>query len=145
MLWLIALGWLIARATDVKGGLSSAVVVLTVPGFFGDPAREAIAIAGLLLLLWIPAVPLPRILVPVLGVVASASLFVYLVHWQVFPLLAVEFPLLATLASFAVGILAWQGYSALSGWWAAHPAAVARELLSDVLAKTDGRDRRGDR
>ncbi|TFC15197.1 AMP-dependent synthetase [Cryobacterium algoritolerans] len=75
VLWLIALGWLIARSTEVKRRvLSSAVVVLTVSGFFGDPAREAITIAGLLLLLWIPAAPLPRILVPVLGVVASASL-----------------------------------------------------------------------
>ena len=147
VLWLIALGWLIARSTDARRRvLSSVVVVLTVSGFFGDPGREAITIAGLLLLLWIPAVPLPRILVPVLSVAASASLFVYLVHWQVFPLFRGDFPLLATLASVTVGILAWQGYSALSGWWTAHPAAWVRTRLSDVFATTTsaGRDRRGD-
>lgn len=136
VLWLIALGWLIARSTDVKRrALTSAVVVLTVPGFFGDPAREAIVLVGLLVLLWIPLVTLPRILVPVLGVVASASLFVYLVHWQVYPLLEDEFPLLATLASFAVGILAWRTYSALSSWWLAHPVAAARVRLSHLPAR----------
>ncbi|TFD26178.1 AMP-binding protein [Cryobacterium cryoconiti] len=138
VLWLIALGWLIARSTDAtRRVMSSAVVVLTVSGFFGDPGREAITIAGLLLLLWVPAVPLPRMLVPVLSVVASASLFVYLVHWQVFPLFGGAFPLLATLASFAVGILASQGYSALGGWWRAHPAALARTLLSAPIFKAD--------
>jgi len=137
VLWLIALGWLIARSTDVKRRmLSSVTVILTVPGFFGDPARESIAIAGLLLLLWIPAVPLPRILVPVLGIVASASLFVYLVQWQVHPLFGDDSPLLATLASFAVGIFAWRAYSALSASWEAHPAATARRPLSDVVATT---------
>ncbi|TFD80601.1 AMP-binding protein [Cryobacterium psychrophilum] len=146
VLWLIALGWLIARSTDVKRRLlTSVVVVLTVPGFFGDPAREAIANAGLLLLLWIPAVPLPRIVVPALGIVASASLYVHLVPWQVYPLLEDDFPLLPTLASFAVGILAWHGHSALRAWWAAHPSSTARRLLSDGFAKRASRDRRGDR
>ncbi|TFC34242.1 AMP-dependent synthetase [Cryobacterium sp. TMT2-14] len=143
VLWLIALGWLIARSTDVtRRVLSSAVVVLSVPGFFGDPAREATTIAGLLLLLWLPAVPLPRILVPVLSVTASASLFVYLVHWQVFPLFGNDGPLLATLASFAVGILAWRGYSALSAWWTRHPAVATRTLMTNVFATRTSAGRR---
>jgi hypothetical protein len=104
-------------------------VVFTVPGFFGDPAREAVVLAGLLLLLWIPAIAVPRVLVPVLGVVASASLFVYLVHWQVYPALENDFPVLATLASFAVGILAWKGYSAASAWCATRIPAVASRAV----------------
>ena len=119
VLWLIALGWLIARATEVKRRmLTTAAILLTVPGFFGDPGREAIVAAGLLLLLWMPTILVPRVLVPVLGVVASASLFIYLVHWQVYPALEEEFPLLATLASFAVGILVWRAYAILAGWFA---------------------------
>ena len=39
---------------------------------------------------------------------AASSLFVYLTHWQVYPHLEMDFPLLATLASFAVGIAYWQ-------------------------------------
>jgi len=126
VLWLIAVGWLIARASDVKRRVvTSAVVLLTVPGFFGDLGREAVVAAGLLVLLWIPAIVVPRILVPVLGTVASASLFVYLVHWQVYPALEDDFPVLATLASFAVGILAWKGYSAASAWSVTRVPAVA--------------------
>lgn len=115
VLWLIALGWLIARSTDLRRRfLTSLVVVLAVPGFFGDLPREAVIIAGLLLLLWFPSVPLPRFLVPAFGVLAAASFFIYLVQWQVYPHLEDHFPLLATLASFAVGIAVWQGYLAVT-------------------------------
>jgi hypothetical protein len=43
---------------------------------------------GLCLLIWVPTVLVPRLLVPVTGLVAGASLYVYLVHWQVYPLIA---------------------------------------------------------
>jgi acyl-CoA synthetase (AMP-forming)/AMP-acid ligase II len=136
VLWLIALGWFVARATEVKRRLvASVVIVLAVPGFFGDPVREAVIIAGLLLLLWISVIPVPRILVPAVSVVASASLFVYLVHWQVYPALQDDFPLLATLASFAAGILVWRGYSRLTGWCATAFAAGR----STIRARTSGR------
>lgn len=139
VLWLIALGWLIARSTDLKHRLvTAAVIVLTIPGFFGDPLREGVVLVGLLVLLWIPAIAVPRILVPVLGIVASASLFIYLVHWQVYPALEDEFPLLATLASFAVGILAWRGYSAASSWASSRAAAVGRKFLAG-MSGTSGR------
>ncbi len=133
VLWLIALGWLIARSTDLRRRLVSAtVIVLTIPGFFGDPLREGIVLVGLLVLLWLPAIAVPRILVPALGIVASASLFIYLVHWQVYPALEDEFPLLATLASFAVGILAWRGYSAASSWTSSRVAAVGRRIVTKM-------------
>jgi len=136
VLWLIAVGWLIARATDVKRRVAtSAVVLLTVPGFFGDPGREAVVLAGLLLLLWIPSIVVPRMLVPVLGVVASASLFVYLVHWQVYPALEDDYPVLATLASFAVGILAWKGYSTASAWAATRIPVAASRLRTVVRSR----------
>ena len=121
--WLIALGWVIARATTVRTRLlASAMVFVSVPGFFGDPAREAVVLAGLLLVLWLPGVPVLRTLVPVLRVIAGASLFVYLVHWQVYPWLEDVNPPLATLASFAAGIAAWRLHrlarTALGSAWA---------------------------
>jgi acyl-CoA synthetase (AMP-forming)/AMP-acid ligase II len=107
--WLLALGWVVARsARRSTRVISSVLIVVAVAGFFGDPVREAVVAGGLLLVLWVPVVPLPRIAVPAIRVVAGASLFVYLVHWQVYPWLEDDFPLLATLASFGAGIAAWQ-------------------------------------
>lgn len=60
-----------------------------------------------LALIWVRAVPLPRILLPIVTAVASASLFVYLVHWELYPLLEDDAPLAATVLSFAAGMLVW--------------------------------------
>ena len=53
--WLVALGWAAARA-EHRGHriLVSALVVASVPGFFGDGSREAFVVLGVLVLLWIP-------------------------------------------------------------------------------------------
>ena len=106
--WLLALGWLAARATSgAQRAVVSVVAVVATVGFFGDPLREAVVIVGLLVLLWVRSVPVPRLVVPIVGVVASASLFVYLVHWELYPLLEDDAPFAATLLSFAAGIAAW--------------------------------------
>jgi hypothetical protein len=106
--WLIALGWLVARSTTTPRRLvASAIVLATVPGFFGDPLREAVVIAGLGLLVWVTSLPVPAMLAGALGTVASASMFVYLTHWQVYPPIEEVSPPLAIAASFAVGIAAW--------------------------------------
>ncbi|MDQ4138487.1 MAG: AMP-dependent synthetase, partial [Actinomycetota bacterium] len=107
--WLVALGWVIARSTVLRTrALTSLLIAVAVPGFFGDPLREAVVAVGLLLVLWLPVVPTSRLLLPLVRVIAGASLFVYLVHWQVYPWLEDDFPLLATLASFAAGIAVWR-------------------------------------
>lgn len=109
--WVIALGWLIARATTLTQRLIvSAVVVASVFGFFGEPGREAIVAGGVLALIWLPAVPLPRPVVPVVATLASASLFVYLTHWQVYPPFEQSAPWLGTLLSLIVGVIAWRVY-----------------------------------
>jgi fucose 4-O-acetylase-like acetyltransferase len=64
-----------------------------------------VVIAGLVLLTWVPAVPATRWLITVAAALASASLFIYLVHWQVYgPLRDVSRPLAAA-ASIAAGLL----------------------------------------
>jgi acyl-CoA synthetase (AMP-forming)/AMP-acid ligase II len=107
VLWLFALGWLAARsAAPWQRGVVTALVVVTVPGFFGEPQREALVGCGLLLLLWAPSVPSPARVCRVAAVLASASLYIYLTHWQVYRPLA-DMPLVAVGASLAVGIAYW--------------------------------------
>lgn len=110
--WLFALGWAGAKATTTwQRAAVSAAVVLTVPGFFGQPQREAIIIGGMLLLLWLPSLPGPPGLNWLAAVLASGSLYIYVTHWQVFPLVAGHSRLLALFASLAVGV----GYAAAVG------------------------------
>jgi len=114
-LWLFALGWAAARATTTRGRLLvTAVAVGTVPGFFDQPARDGVILAGILLLVWVPSVRCPVLLARVAGVLASASLYIYLTHWQVYPYLQDTSPALAVAASLLVGIAYWQLVSRLS-------------------------------
>lgn len=109
VLWIFALGWAAARATTPRRRLLVAgLVVTTVPGFFGDPPREAVVVGGMLALVWLVSVPWPAVLMRITGLVASASLFIYLTHWQVYPYLEDDYPLLGLLASLVVGIAVWR-------------------------------------
>jgi acyl-CoA synthetase (AMP-forming)/AMP-acid ligase II len=118
--WLIAIGWLVARSTTLpRKVVASAIVLATVPGFFGDPVRESIVIAGLGVLVWVTSLPVPAFLAGAIGTVASASMFVYLTHWQVYPPIEDVSPPLAIVASFAVGLAAWWAWGRASGWLSA--------------------------
>ncbi|WP_426301356.1 AMP-binding protein [Arthrobacter sp. R-11] len=107
--WLFAFGWVVARSRTLPQRLLvSALVVLTVPGyFFGDQLRENTVIAGVLVLIWLPTLLVPAVLRRPLGLLASASLYIYLTHWLVYPLFAGASPLLALLASLAAGVAYW--------------------------------------
>ncbi|MBS2939101.1 AMP-binding protein [Nocardioides sp. J2M5] len=101
-----ALGWAGARADTTRRRLlvSALATALTV-GFFGQPHREAIVLGGFLVMLWLPHVPVPGRVAHAAGVLAGASLFVYLTHWQVYPALEdAGHQWLALGASLAVGI-----------------------------------------
>ena len=107
--WLFALGWATVKATRTwQRLLVSAVVVATVPGFFDDLAREAVVVAGLLALVWVRSVRVPSWAGRLTGALASGSLYVYLVHWQVYPHLEDELPWLATVLSLLAGIALWR-------------------------------------
>ena len=79
----------------------------TVPGFFDNPTRECTLLAGILLLIWLPSIPVPTGLRRLTVVLASASLYAYLVHWLVYPPLAGISPALAVVASLAAGAAYW--------------------------------------
>ncbi|MEU1818329.1 AMP-binding protein [Streptomyces roseifaciens] len=104
--WLFALGWAAAKASTARQRLLvTATIAASVPGFFPhQPQREAVVMAGLALLVWIPTLPSTRVLNRVAGVLASSSLYIYLTHWQVYPHVKDRSPLLALCVSLAVGI-----------------------------------------
>ena len=107
-LWLFALGWAIARTRNVGQRCAvSVLAVLTVPGFFENATREGTLLAGLLLLIWLRSIPVPRGLRGLTVMLASASLYAYLVHWLVYPPLAPVSPALAVAASLAAGVAYW--------------------------------------
>jgi hypothetical protein len=114
VLWCIALGWLAARCeTTTHRVLATAATAVATYGFFGDVVRETLVVAGITCLVWVRSVRVPRPLLRPVTLVASSSLFVYLTHWQVYPHLEEDHPVLATLASFAVGIAAHRAYTAV--------------------------------
>ena len=119
--WLFALGWAAARATrPLHRVLLSVMVVATVPGFFTEGARDAYVAAGLLALVWVSTVRLPDLVARVTGVLAAASLWTYLLHWQVYPHLEHRIPWLATALSLAVGVAAWWLVGRVAAAWRRH-------------------------
>ncbi|MFF1384974.1 AMP-binding protein [Arthrobacter sp. NPDC058288] len=108
VLWLFALGWAVARSRNLVQRLAvTAVTVLTVPGFFDNPNREATLVAGILLLIWVRSIPVPARLHGLVGLLAASSLYAYLTHWLVYPLLVDTSPALAVAASLAAGVAYW--------------------------------------
>ncbi|MGH3334422.1 MAG: acyltransferase family protein, partial [Nocardioides sp.] len=114
VLWCFALGWVAARSRTNRHRLAVLVAAAgAYAGFFGDPERELLVVAGVAALLWLPTVRVPRLLAPAITVLAGASLFIYLTHWQVYPHLEMDHPVLALLASLAIGV---------AYWWLTRPA-----------------------
>ena len=106
--WIFALGWAAARSrTVLQRSLVTLLVLLTVPGYFDSTLREATVIAGILLLLWVPALPVPVGLRRVTARLAAASLYVYLTHWLVYPPLVPVSPVLAVVVSLVAGVAYW--------------------------------------
>ena len=125
VLWLFAVGWAASRAGARWQRLAVlAVAIAAVPGYFGDVQRELTIVGGLVLLILVPRIPLPTWVARGAGVLASASLYTYLVHWQVFPLVREQSEVLAVVASITVGIGVWLA--------ATRVAALARVLVPAV-------------
>jgi hypothetical protein len=107
--WLFALGWAAERARSARHRLLlSAVAVGAAPLFFPSAVQAAIVAGGLVALLWLPGVVLPRPAARALAAIAAASLAIYLTHWQVWPELAGLMPVpLAFAATIVAGVAAW--------------------------------------
>lgn len=108
VLWLFAIGWALAKASTWRHRLGVCVVTaVALPGYFGDPWREATIFAGIALLAWLPTLPVPALLHRPLGLLATASLYIYVTHWVVFQDIRDLNPWLAVAASVAAGLLYW--------------------------------------
>ncbi|HEX6248693.1 MAG TPA: AMP-binding protein [Nocardioidaceae bacterium] len=114
--WIFALGWASVKATETwQRVLVSVALVVTLPGFFEDaPVRDALVLVGMLALVWLRSVRVPSWSARGIGVLASASLYIYLVHWQVYPWLEYRIPVLATVLSLLAGVALWQGVERLT-------------------------------
>jgi acyl-coenzyme A synthetase/AMP-(fatty) acid ligase/surface polysaccharide O-acyltransferase-like enzyme len=109
VLWLFVLGWLIQRATTTEQKLVvAAAALLVLPGYFDNPRRDAIVLAGLVLLLLVPRLRLPRPVVEVASPLANASLAIYLTHYAVLDIVRDRLPGPLTLGiCLAAGLAAW--------------------------------------
>jgi acyl-CoA synthetase (AMP-forming)/AMP-acid ligase II len=129
LIWLFATGWAAARAsTTWQRLLVSAIPVLTVPGFWPSmPGREVTIIVGLLTLIWFPTARVPGWVGRAASQIATASLFVYLTHFVVYPRIMGYNSVLAMACCLAVGI----AYCRL---WTGLEAAVRRRLRTPVTS-----------
>ncbi len=84
----VALGWCAQRAaTNAQRILVTILAVVTTFGYFGQFDREWRVVLMIAALTWLPTVVLPRALVVVVTPIAAASMWIFLIHWQVWPLL----------------------------------------------------------
>ncbi|MQA60042.1 MAG: AMP-binding protein [Actinophytocola sp.] len=147
MLWFFALGWLAYRARGVQQKvLVAAIALVTVPGFFHNSVREGVIIAGLLLLLLVAGLRVPRPLVAPIGWIASASLYIYLAHYALLPdaldlLPALPVTLLGL--GLALGVVIWffaeRGVALL--WRVSRVARASRYSARHTSAVSVGDDR----
>ncbi|HET6734946.1 AMP-binding protein [Mycobacterium sp.] len=104
--WFFAAGWAAAKASTVwQRILVTAVLAVGLYGYFDSTLREVLVLAGLVLLIWLPAIRCPAALTVVAGVLAEASLYTYLTHYQVIELFDGVHPLLGVVASLVVGVV----------------------------------------
>lgn len=125
--WFFALGWLIHQSTTRwKQVLTSLICLVTIPGAFDRPQREWFILIGLLALIWIKEVPLPRVAIWPMATVAAASMWILITHFRVFPPLTRNLPLAVAYAmTIAAGVLVWR-ISELLGRWVSREVIVRR-------------------
>jgi hypothetical protein len=108
VLWLFAIGWAASRARRPwQRALILAITVASVPGYFDSWERNAIILAGMVLLIGVPRIVVPGALARIGGVLAGASLYIYLVHWEIWPMFEGWYGLPSLAASLATGIALW--------------------------------------
>lgn len=130
--WVFAAGWVLAKSrTRVQKLATLAACFAFSFGFFPDGGRVAVFSFALLALAVLAQVVIPSPLHGGLSWIAAGSLFIYLMHFQVYPLFG-ENLLLALIASIVIGGVTWQLYQRFL-------SLVGPALASRALAARDGR------
>ncbi|MGV0737662.1 AMP-binding protein [Mycobacterium syngnathidarum] len=102
--WFFAAGWAAAKATATwQRAIVTVVLAVGLHGYFGNSGRETLVLAGLTLLIWLPAVHCPAVVATSCGLLAEASLYIYLTHYQVYPLFG-DRRVVGVLAALIAGI-----------------------------------------
>ena len=84
--WFFVLGWLVHRSrTLATKAITTIVCLLAVPGFFGVAQRDWFIAGGLLVLIWVRAVPMPRLAMRPVAAVSAASMWIYVSHFSLWP------------------------------------------------------------
>jgi acyl-CoA synthetase (AMP-forming)/AMP-acid ligase II len=103
--WFFAVGWAASKAsTTLQRVTVTVALIVALHGYFGSTLREVMVMAGLVLLIWVPTIRCPSALTVAVGVIAEASLYTYLVHYQVYAMFDGQ-PAVGVTASLAVGVL----------------------------------------
>ncbi len=107
--WFFVLGWLIQRSDSTRKRLITSVLcVVAVAGFFDYPPRELFIGVCLVSLVWFREIPLPRPIVRPVALLASASMWILISHFTIWPRLAELMPLpWAYAGTLAAGVLVW--------------------------------------
>lgn len=116
--WFFAAGWAAAKATHAwQRVVVTVVVAVGLHGYFGSTGRETLVLAGFALLIWLPALRCPAAVAAGCGVLAEASLYIYLTHYQVYPLFG-DHRALGVVAALIVGAALTYLVTAARGRWA---------------------------
>ena len=138
IVWCFLLGWAAARASSWRE--RAAVSVLTImfaAEFFDFGGREGRFVVALLVLAWVPTLTVPRILAQPIGWVASASMWIFMTHWLIWPELTPHMPRwLALVATVAGGVLVW---AACRSAWSVLRVLKAEPALDAQVAVRDRR------
>jgi len=103
--WFFAAGWAAAKATtNRQRALVTVMLIVGLHGYFGSDLREALVFVGFILLVWLPAVRCPSVIAAGAGILAEASLYIYLTHYQVYPLFGTH-RAVGMIAAIGVGIM----------------------------------------
>ncbi len=107
--WFFVLGWLIQRSDSThKRLITSALCVASIAGFFDYPPREWFIGVCLVTLVWFREVSIPRVIVRPVATLASASMWILISHFTIWPRLAEVMPLgWAYVGTLAAGVLVW--------------------------------------
>jgi hypothetical protein len=110
--WYFVLGWcLVLSKTAPQRWLSTGVVVVLSALRWPEISQALWILCGGLALLWVPRLPIGGGLARALGVLASASLFIYITHWTVLGITLKLIPRHAELpfivAALVVGVCSW--------------------------------------
>jgi acyl-CoA synthetase (AMP-forming)/AMP-acid ligase II len=133
--WFFAAGWAAAKARRPWQRIAvTAVLGVCLHGYFGDGLREVMVLTGFLLLIWLPAVRCPAPLPLVAGVLAEATLYTYLTHFQVYPLFGGH-PSVGVVAALVVGVLLTRAANDARRFWAARH--IPSPTVRVVGAETD--------